>query len=266
MHTTKSGRRSYSDLKLASSIVGLGELPSRPTLTAYMEDPDITPILEELVTTSAVPLSPLETGFSIDSSGFGTTIRDEQWADAKWGDEESRKSYTGSTWTKAHYMAGNYTNVITAAFVTPTLKKSGDSPQLKKLLAITDQYFNIEGVYADKAYLSGPNLRAIIDRGARARIPFKKDSVYHNPRSKNGKLWNSLLTYFRNNTEEFYKDYHARSNIESDFSAVKRIFEELTRSICPVARVNEVLLKAIAYNITRCIHYSYIDGIEPFFS
>ena len=265
VHTTKSGRRAYSDLKIASAIMGLGELPSRQTMTSYMENPLLTPMLEYLVEMSAVPLSPLETEFSVDSSGFGTTIRDEQWADAKWGTAESRKAYTGSTWTKAHFMVGNYTNVITAAFVTPSLAKSGDSPQLRKLLAITSRHFNVKGVYGDKAYPSGPNLKAIIDEGARAYVPFKKNSVYRNPRAKNGKLWNTLLTYFRNNTEEFYKGYHRRSNVEANFSAVKRLFDELTRSKHPVARVNEVLLKAVAYNITRVIHAQYIDGIKPFF-
>ena len=201
----------------------------------------------------------------MDSSGFGTTIRDEQWADAKWGTAESRKAYTGSTWTKAHFMVGNYTNVITAAFVTPSLANSGDSPQLRKLLAITARHFNIERVQADKAYISGPNLKAIIDEGARAEIPFKKDSIYRNPTAKNGKLWNRLLQYFRENEAEFYQGYHQRSNVEANFSNVKRLFDELTRSKHPLARVNEVLMKAAAYNITRVVHASYIDGIVPFF-
>ena len=265
VHTTKSGRRSYSDLKIASAVMGLGDLPPRQTLTRYMEDPLLTPILEHLVEISAVPLSLLETSFSADSTGFGTTIRDETWADARWGNKESRKAYTGSTWTKAHFMVGNYTNVITAVFVTPTLAKSGDSPQLKRLLAITARHFNIERVQADKAYISGPNLRAIVDEGARAEIPFKKDSIYRNPTAKNGKLWNRLLQYFRENEDEFYAGYHQRSNVESTNSGVKRLFDEITRSKHPVARVNEVLMKAAAYNITRVIHALYIDGIEPFF-
>ena len=245
--------------------MGLGDLPPRQTLTRYMEDPLLTPILEHLVEISAVPLSLLETSFSADSTGFGTTIRDETWADARWGNKESRKAYTGSTWTKAHFMVGNYTNVITAVFVTPTLAKSGDSPQLKRLLAITARHFNIERVQADKAYISGPNLRAIVDEGARAEIPFKKDSIYRNPTAKNGKLWNRLLQYFRENEDEFYAGYHQRSNVESTNSGVKRLFDEITRSKHPVARVNEVLMKAAAYNITRVIHALYIDGIEPFF-
>ena len=266
VHTTKSGRRSYSDLKLASDIMGLGDLPARPTLTKYMESQEITPILERLVALSAVPLSPLETTFSIDSSGLATTIRDETWADAKWGSAESRKSYTGNTWTKAHFMMGNDTHCITAAYVTPSLAKSGDAPRLPKLLATTSQHFNIQAVHADKAYLSGKNLQAIIDEGAKAFIEFKSDSVYRKPTAKYAAVWNDLLHYFRTRPEEFYRDYPKRSNVESVFSAFKRIFDHITRSISPDARVNEVLARAVAYNITRIVHSDYIDGINPSFS
>ena len=265
VHTTKSGRRSYSDLKLASDIMGLGDLPARPTLTKYMEAPEITPILERLVALSAVPLSPLDTTFLADSTGLGTTIRDEQWADAKWGNAESRKSYTGSTWTKAHFMTGFASNVITAAFVTPGLANSGDSPQLPKLLAITSEHFVVKAVHADKAYLSGENLQAIIDEGARAYIEFKTDSVYRDPTAKYAGVWNSLLQYFRTRSDEFYAEYTKRAKVESVFSAFKRVFDPITRSISPTARVNEVLSRAVAYNITRVIHSAYIDGIDPFF-
>ena len=79
------------------------------------------------------------------------------------------------------------------------------------------------------------------------------------------RLWNSLLDYFRRNQEDFYLHYHQRSNVEATNSAVKRLLGHTTRSIHPVARVNEVLCRAVAYNISRVIHASYTDGITPFF-
>ena len=265
VHATKSGRRSYSDLLIAASVMGMDELPSRPTLTRYMQDPALTPILTDLVEVSAVPLSPLETCFAADGTGFGTGIRDETWADAKWGNAQSRKSSTGTTWTKAHFMTGVRTNVITAAYVTGSLSKSGDSPQLPKLLYATDRHFTIDEVYADGAYLKEENLKAIVDLGARAYIPFRANSVYHSPRTEAGRLWNSLLNHFREHREDFDLHYHQRSNVESTNSGLKRLFGAITRSKHPTARVNEVLCRAIAYNITRVIHASYTDGITPFF-
>ena len=65
--------------------------------------------------------------------------------------------------------------------------------------------------------------------------------------------------------EDFDAHYHLRSNVESSNSGVKRLLGPITQSIHPTARVNEVLAKAIAYNITRVIHASYTNGIMPFF-
>lgn len=111
-----------------------------------MEDPDLTLVLTGLVTLSAVPVSPQETRFAADSTGFGTTISDEQWSDA-----ESRKAYTGSIWTKARFLVGVRTNVVTAAYVTGSLAHSGAAPQLPWLLYVTDRYFDIERILADGA-------------------------------------------------------------------------------------------------------------------
>jgi transposase len=48
------------------------------------------------------------------------------------------------------------------------------------------------------------------------------------------------------NREEFLKTYHKRSNAESTFSAIKRVFGDSVRSRTHVAQVNEVLLKVLA--------------------
>ena len=263
VYTTMSGRRAHGGLKLVSAVMDLGEPIARSTLTAYMRNPLVTPILEHLIEMSAVPVSPLETSFSIDSSGFASTIKDTTWAQYKWGNEETKKSFTGTVWTKGHIMGGNRTNIVTAAYVTHSLTESGDSPQLKKLLAITNRHFNIQRVQGDKAYSAAKNLKAIVKIGATPEIPFKDDAVYRDPTTKKAKLWNRLLKQFREDPDEFYKGYHDRSNIEADFSAIKRLLEEITRSKHPTARINEVLSKIVVYNLTRVIHAMYEHGIEP---
>ena len=262
VYSLMSGRRAHGGLKLASAVMGLEPIP-RPTLTSYMRNPLVTPILEHLIEMSAVPVSPLETSFSIDSSGFASVIKDAEWAQYKWGNEETKKSFTGTVWTKGHIMGGNRTNIVTAAYVTHSLTDSGDAPQLKKLLAITNRHFNIQRVQGDKAYSSAKNLVAIVRLGATPEIPFKDDAVYRDPTTKKARLWNELLWQFRENPDEFYKGYHARSNVEADFSAIKRLLEEITRSKHPTARINEVLCKILAYNLTRVIHAMYEHGIEP---
>ena len=63
--------------------------------------------------------------------------------------------------------------------------------------------------------------------------------------------------------EEFLKAYHKRSNAESTFSAIKRVFGDSVRSRTHIAQVNEVLLKVLAHNIRCLIHTMAELGVAP---
>jgi transposase len=67
------------------------------------------------------------------------------------------------------------------------------------------------------------------------------------------------------NREGFNSRYHRRSNVEAVFSALKRKFGENIRSKNPVAQVNEVLCKLVAYNLTVVVHEMFENGIAPSF-
>lgn len=64
--------------------------------------------------------------------------------------------------------------------------------------------------------------------------------------------------------EEFLNIYHKRSNAESTFSAIKRVFGDSVRSRTLTAQINEVLLKVLAHNIRSLIHAITEFGITPF--
>lgn len=68
------------------------------------------------------------------------------------------------------------------------------------------------------------------------------------------------------NRDEFDRKHSHGSNVESVISALKRKFGENTRSKTPVAQVNEVLCKLIAYNLTVVVHEMFENGIAPAFS
>jgi transposase len=61
------------------------------------------------------------------------------------------------------------------------------------------------------------------------------------------------------------KAYHKRSNVESTFSAIKRVFGDFVRSKNKTAQVNEVLLKVICHNIRQIIFAMHELGIAPTF-
>jgi hypothetical protein len=59
--------------------------------------------------------------------------------------------------------------------------------------------------------------------------------------------------------------YHARSNVESTFSMIKRKFGDSVRSKGDTAQKNEVLCKVLAHNVCCVIAAWYELGIEPDF-
>ncbi len=216
---------------------------------------EITPLLRELVHLSAQPLASVETDFAIDSSGFRCS---------SFGDycEYAHGTKRQHNWLKCHIATGVTTNIV--ADVVITKEHAHDSPQLKKLLRNVSEHFAIGEVTADKAYSSRKNYELVGSLGGIAYIPFKKNAK---GTAKGSPLWNRAYHYFQLHKDEFMEHYHARSNVESTFSAIKKKFGETIKSRNRVAQENELLCKIIAYNITVLIHEMIgLDNISEFLS
>jgi transposase len=65
--------------------------------------------------------------------------------------------------------------------------------------------------------------------------------------------------------QDFMRAYHKRSNVESSFSAVKRVFGDFVRSKVKTAQINEVLFKILCHNIRQVIFAMFELGIAPTF-
>ena len=252
VYTTMSGRRATTDLEACVNLGHMEQAPRYNTTFRYFGKPEMTPLLTKLVEESAAPLAAIESQFAADSTGFGT-VTYRRWYDEKYGKEVKQRG-----WVKAHAMVGTVTNVITAIRVTG--QDAADCPELPALLTSTAQRFDVAEVSADKAYLSHANLAAIEAAGAVPYIPFKINSQGEGPAA-----WRKMWGLFTYKAEEFQAHYHRRSNVESTFGAVKRLFGAYVRSKDPVAQVNEVLCKAIAYNLSCLVHAIYELGIDPQF-
>lgn len=208
----------------------------------------MTPILKSLIEESAGPLASIETKFAVDSSGFGTSVY-RRWHDAKYGREMREQ-----TWVKVHAIVGVLSNVIAAVNVTDS--SGADSPQMPGLIAAADRRFQIAEIVADKAYLAHSNLAAAESVGAAIYIPFKSNS-----RAEGSEAWRRMHGLFMYKTAEFLAHYHARSNVESTFSMVKRVFGGSVRAKTPVAQVNEVLCKCLAHNLVVLVHSMFELGL-----
>jgi transposase len=253
VYTTFSGRRATTDLEACASAGHMASAPHYNSISNYLDKPEMTPLLTALVEESASPMTSIETRFAVDSTGFSTcTYR--RWYDAKYGREMKQAG-----WVKAHAMVGCTTNVITAVRVTDS--DAHDGPELPALVQSTAASgFDMRDVTADKAYLSHANLAAIEAVGAVPYVPFKSNSKGDGPAA-----WRRMFGLFMYRHDEFLSHYHQRSLSESAFSAIKRKFGPAVRSKCFVAQTNEVLCKALCYNLAALCHAMHGLGVEPEF-
>jgi hypothetical protein len=120
VYTTFSLRRFISDLRTAKEKGYINQTCSYRSVSGYMQDEKLTPILQNLITLSALPLKAVETKFAIDSTGFRTT---------KFNDycREKHKTEQYHNWVKAHICSGVSTHIITGIEVLE--EHSADSLQ-----------------------------------------------------------------------------------------------------------------------------------------
>jgi transposase len=259
VYGTMSGRRSMTDLREAQDDGFMVKTPHYNTMFCYLEKPELTPILKELIEESSKPLKTVEVDFAVDSSGFATSTY-ARWFDHKWGKERLRQ-----TWVKTHIMVGVKTQVITSVEATPT--ESSDSAQFAGLVERTARTFMIDEVSADKAYSSRKNLHAVEKVGGVAYIPFVKTAtgLTNTKNPQFDPLWNRMHAFYMFNRESFLEHYHKRSLSETAFSMIKAKFGGHVRSKTPVAQVNEALCKVLCHNICVLIQSIYELGIAPTF-
>ena len=252
VYSGMSSRRATTDIRACAAKGLIADAPHYNSVHNLIERADVEPLLKALVEESAAPLKAIESQFAVDSTGFATSTY-ARWFDHKYGRELSEQR-----WIKCHAMVGTNTNVITSVEVTQSA--ANDRPQLPALVAATARRFDVAEVSADKAYLARTNLDAIEAVGAVPYIPFKSNSKGDGPAA-----WRRMWHQFSYQRETFLAHYHARSNVETTFSAVKRLFGGAVRAKLPVAQRNEVLLKCLVYNCTVLVRAMYELGIEPTF-
>jgi transposase len=252
VYSTLSSRRFGCDLKDATERGYVSRPLHISKINCFMCDPEMTPLLHELVRRSALPLRMVETTFAPDSTGFSTS-KFVRWYDQKYGVERAEHD-----WVKAHIMTGTKTNVVTAVRIEG--RDAADCPQLVPLLKTTTENFKVDELSADKAYLSVENVEAIAEGGGE---PFIAPKV--NTTGAAGGLFEKMFHYYQFRREEFLKHYHQRSNVESTISAVKRKFGDAVRSHNDVAMTNEVLCKFLCNNLCYVILSQIELGIEAVF-
>jgi transposase len=252
VYSTVSQRRFMSDLREAHRRGYISKVPHFNSISNYLDNPDLTPILREFITQSSLPLQAVETNFAVDSSGF-TTCRYARWFDVKYGKEQAKRE-----WVKCHLMCGVKTNIVTAVEIGD--KHASDVKFFPPLVEATAQNFIISQVSADKAYGGNVSTDVVHKFGGTPFIAFRGNAT-----GGVGGTYQQMFHYFMFKRDEFLQHYHKRSNVESTFSMMKRKFGDSLRSKTDVAMVNETLCKILCHNLVVLIHEMCELGIDPVF-
>ena len=115
--------------------------------------------------------------------------------------------------------------------------------QLEKLLESLGELGN---VYADSGYLSLNNCWVIKEKGGTLYIRLKKTTTGGR---NNGSAFTEMIKRYKENKEDWMKNYHQRSNIETVFSSLKRKLGGYVTSIKRGIQHVEIALKIIVYNL-----------------
>ena len=213
----------------------------------------MTPVLEQLIELSSLPLKDYEVHFAADATGFSTD-RYARWLDVRTSEELSRRE-----WVKVHLICRVRTHIVTSVVV----RWGHESQFFGRLVAATGRNFRIEEVSADGAYLSGANLRHVVKAGAVPYIYFRR-----NCRSDEGYkswVWRRMLTMFQEEHGRFAAHYSKRNNVETVFSMIKANWGDYVRGRTKRAQVNEALAKVLCHNLCVLIEAIYELGITPQF-
>lgn len=245
-----SSRRIESDIQMAKQLGYIGHVPHFNTILKYLNNPKLVEVIRQLITLSSLPLKQVEENFTVDSSGFSTSMFG-RWFDARTGNTERR------LFKKAHIFSGTRTNIITSIEVTDGFMH--DSKVFPFLLMDTHLHFDMKEVSADLGYSSRNNVKLISSCGAVPYIIFKKNAT---GKADGSFIWKTMYQYFKNNKEEFLKHYHLRSNAETVFSMIKRKQGSCLRTKNDIAQVNEIMCKCLVHNICVLIQEMFELGIK----
>lgn len=227
----------------------ISRIPGINAASSFFKDEESTDALNGLIAKVSLPLAALEEKLAIDASGFRTTSFNHYR-------KEKYEPLKRNVWEKCHIIVGVHTNVIPAVIVTDG--NAPDGAQFPELLESAFKLgFNVRQVFADKAYLSRNNFAVAASLNVDAVIPFKSNS---RGKSHGVPVWHRKFLEWQPDPGCLEQNgYFLRENVESDFSAIKRMFGETIRSRNPTAMRNELLCKVFVYAVALLIHAMHLS-------
>ncbi len=177
---------------------------------------------------------------AVDSTGIRLMVS-SSWYDIRIGRVNKRRDNA-----KLHISVALRRNIIVGYKITSW--KRNDSPQLGFLLRDIDELLQVLG---DAGYLGRDNCNVVASKNGRPFFALK-DGV--KSRAKGSQAWKEMVVFARKKKELYDAIYHARSVIESIFSAVKRRYGSCVRAVNRKTRNMAIALRVIAFNIKQRLY------------
>ncbi len=191
-------------VSLFKEKLGIEEEMSPSTIGRAYYDDDVQYILHKIIEKTNEPIQGLATSFSGDSTGVAKSNK-VNWARDK-EDEEKHKDFN-----MLSIMASNQFHIISAYDLHEG--PINDAPTLQSLFDETKKLYPcMEKAQFDAGFISRLNVQHIADNGVKPYI-FPKKNLTLKP--KGCPAWRDMLYECITKTQEWLREYHERSNIES---------------------------------------------------
>ncbi|KXA94300.1 hypothetical protein AKJ65_04840 [candidate division MSBL1 archaeon SCGC-AAA259E19] len=232
--------------------LGIEETYSYKTLERAYDIPHVAMILREVFRMSQEPVEGEETEFSPDGTGIPNSIKDN------WEKDSDNDEGRSEKFTKMVAMIGaTYQFLSSVKF--PDNPYAHESPYFEPLLEETaSRYVQIDLVSGDAAYLSRDNCDSVEDFGGTPRF-YPKEGI--TLRREGSWAWTDMLLDFMEDPQEWLREYHTRSNVESGFSTFKRDFLAPLRKCIGRRRKTEAFARACDYNLKRACYVRRREGL-----
>jgi len=228
------------------------DIPCFKTLSNYRENNSLQIILDKLIEESSKPLSVIEHDFATDATGIRTNLF-SSWYSIRCKKEIKRRDHL-----TIHITTGVKSNVVTALNVE--IKSGNDNKIFREHVDKTIKNFKAKEFSGDGRYWCKENCKKVTEVGAKPYF-----LVWRNwsGKSRGCMPWKLMNLESKNNSEEYGKHYHKRSNVESTNHSKKVLHGNIVYSRLTSARINEETLRWINHNINVLNRAKYEWKINP---
>lgn len=223
------------------------------TLDNYLNNSCVRKYLDRIIEYTSNPLKCLEKNFATDKTGERTKSF-SSWYSLRCGKKSLKRDHLN-----VHITTGCELHTVTS--VTVLKEKGKDNIIFRKHnKKLKKQGFEVNIHSGDSVYLSRENCTAVEEIGGKPRFHLKKRLT---KKPKSHPAWKKMLIYAEENPEEYDKEYHTRSNVESTNHAKKSKFGDLVRCKNDTAQEQESHLSWCSYNFSILSRAYYELDIEP---